>query len=123
MSGFADELAQLGCTCCSLDQHMCFIAHLDRWLATERLGVGDLSAATVDRYLCERRAAGCVNYRSIKAMRPLLSHLDPLGMVPAAEGAGGQVPALLERHHTYLISERGLTAGTARCYLDATNRS
>lgn len=29
------------------------------------------------------------------------------------------MPALLERYRAYLISERGLTAGTARCYLDA----
>ena len=49
VSGFADELARLGYTRCSLEQHVCFIAHLDRWLAAGRLGVGDLSAAVVDR--------------------------------------------------------------------------
>lgn len=119
VSGFADELARLGYTRCSLEQHVCFIAHLDRWLAAERLDVGDLSVATVDRYLRERRAAGYVNYRSIKAMRPLLSYLDRLGMLPVAEVTAGQVPALLERYAAYLISERGLTPGTARCYLDA----
>lgn len=119
VSGFADELARLGYTRCSLEQHICFIAHLDRWLAAERLGVSDLTVSVVDRYLCERRAAGYVNYRSIKAMRPLLGYLDRLGMLPAAEVAVGPVPALLERYRAYLISERGLTPGTARCYLDA----
>ena len=119
VSGFADELARLGYTRCSLEQHVCFIAHLDRWLAAERLGVGDLSAAVVDRYLAERRAAGYVNYRSIKAMRPLLRYLDQLGMLPVADVAVGPVPALLERYRAYLVRERGLTAGTARCYLDA----
>ncbi len=113
--GFADELAQLGYTRCSLEQHVCFIAHLDRWLAVERLGVGDLSAAVVDRYLCERRAAGYVNYRSVKAVRPLLGYLDRLGMVLPEEVVVGPVPALLERYRVYLISERGLTPGTARC--------
>lgn len=119
VSGFADELARLGYTRCSLEQHVCFIAHLDRWLSAERLGVGELTAAVVDRYLCERRAAGYVNYRSIKAMRPLLRYLDQLGMLPAAEVPVGPVPALLERYRAYLLSERGLTPGTARCYLDA----
>jgi integrase/recombinase XerD len=119
VSGFADELGRFGYTRCSLEQHVCFIAHLDRWLAAERLGVGDMSAAAVDRYLCERRAAGYVNYRSMKAMRPLLSYLDQLGLLPAAEVAVGPVPDLLERYRAYLISERGLTPGTARCYLDA----
>jgi integrase len=33
--------------------------------------------------------------------------------------AVGPVAALLERYRAYLISERGLTPGTARCYLDA----
>ena len=98
VSGFADELAWLGYTRCSLEQHVCFIAHLDRWLATERLGVGDLSAATVDRYLRERRAAGYVNYRTMKAMRPLLSYLDQLGMVPAAEVAAGQAGHVVGGH-------------------------
>jgi len=39
-------------------QHICFIAHLDRWLSAEQLSVGDLNAAAVQQYLSERRAAG-----------------------------------------------------------------
>jgi integrase/recombinase XerD len=73
----------------------------------------------VDRYLAERRAAGYVNYRSGKAMRPLLSYLDQLGVLPREEVELGPVSALLERYRSYLLSERGLTPGTARCYLDA----
>lgn len=117
--GFADELAGLGYTRCSLEQHVCFIAQLDRWLAAERLGVGDLSVAVVDRYLRDRRAAGYVNYRSGKAMRPLLSYLGRLGVLPREDVELGPVSALLERYRSYLLSERGLTPGTARCYVDA----
>jgi integrase/recombinase XerD len=117
--GFADELTRLGYTRCSAEQHVCFIAHLDRWLTAQRVNVGDLNASVVDRYLAERRAAGYVNYRSGKAMRPLLSYLDQLGVLPREVVELGPVPALLERYRSYLISERGLTPGTARCYLDA----
>ena len=118
--GFADELTRFGYTRCSLEQHVCFIAHLDRWLAAEQLGVGDLTAAVVEWYLGERRAAGYVNYRSVKAMRPLLAYLGELGVVATEEAVPvGPVSALLERYRCYLISERGLTADTARCYLDA----
>jgi site-specific recombinase XerD len=117
--GFAEELARLGYTRCSAEQHVCFIAHLDRWLTAQRLDVGDLSATVVDRYLAERRAAGYVNYRSGKAMHPLLSYLDKCGVLPREDVRLGAVPALLERYRSYLISERGLTPGTARCYLDA----
>jgi integrase/recombinase XerD len=119
VAGFADELARLGYTRCSAEQHVCFIAHLDRWLAAQRLGVGDLNAAVVDRYLAERRAAGYVNYRSGKAMRPLLTYLDHLGALPREERRVDPVSALLERYRSYLLRERGLMSGTARCYLDA----
>lgn len=119
VAGFAEELERSGYTRCSAEQHVCFIAHLDRWLTAQRLDVGDLNAAVVDRYLAERRAAGYVNYRSGKAMRPLLTYLDKFGVLPREEVRLGPVPALLERYRSYLISERGLTSGTARCYLDA----
>lgn len=71
----------------------------------------------VDRYLVERRAAGYVNYRSGKAMLPLVTYLDELGVLSRGAVRLGPVPALLERYRSYLISERGLTSGTARCYL------
>lgn len=119
VAGFAEELERSGYTRCSAEQHVCFIAHLDRWLTAQRLDVGDLTAAVVDRYLAERRAAGYVNYRSGKAMRPLLTYLDKFGVLPREEVRLGPVPALLGRYRSYLISERGLTSGTAHCYLDA----
>jgi len=119
VAGFADELARVGYTRCSAEQHVCFIAHLDRWLTAQRLDVGDLNAAVVERYLAERRAAGYVNYRSGKAMRPLLTYLDHLSVLPREELRLDPVSALLERYRSYLLGERGLTSGTARCYLDA----
>jgi hypothetical protein len=111
---FADELARLGYTRWSAEQHVCFIAHLDRWLTAQRLGVGDLSAAAVERYLAERRAAGYVNYRSGKAMRPLLTYLDQLGMLPREEVELGPGPALLERYRSYLLVVRHGKFGKSR---------
>ena len=119
VEGFAGELSRLGYTRCSAEQHVCFIAHLDRWLAAHQLSVGDLNPTVVDLYLTERRAAGYVNYRSGKAMRPLLNYLDQLGVLPYENVTLGPVSALLERYRSYLLRERGLTPGTTRCYLDA----
>lgn len=119
-SGFADELIGQGYTRCSAEQHVCFIAHLDRWLAVQGLGVSDLNASTLGRYLAERRAAGYVEYLSMQALRPLLEHLAPLGVLPPpAAVVPGPVEALLAEYRHYLLSERGLTAGTARGYIDA----
>lgn len=81
VAGFAEELAAQGYTRCSAEQHVCFIAHLDRWMGAEHLAAGDLSGAVVGRYLTERRAAGYVNYRSGKAMRPLLDYLAAQGVL------------------------------------------
>jgi len=119
VSGFAEELAAQGYTRCSAEQHVCFIAHLDRWMVAEHLAAGDLTGPVVGRYLAERRAGGYVNYRSGKAMRPLLDYLAAQGVLLPEVVAVGPVEALLERYRCYLVSERGLTTGTARCYLDA----
>ena len=78
-AGLAGDLLERGYTRESAAQHMCFVAHLDRWLTAEGLKVEDLDAETVDRYLGERRATGYVEYLSRKAMAPLLSFVEPLG--------------------------------------------
>jgi site-specific recombinase XerD len=120
VTGFAAGLLRQGYTRSSAGQHVCFIAHLDRWMVAEGLELGGLSRSVIDRYLAERRAAGYVEYRSVKALRPLLDYLTPLGVLPAPEViAPGPVEELLGRYRDYLLGERGLTAGTARGYVDA----
>lgn len=119
--GFAQELRRQGYTRTSAEQHVGFVAQLDRWMLAEHLEVEDLTAPVIERYLGARRAAGYVNYRSAKAMRPLLGYLRPLGVLPPPERKAVTSPAeeVLEDYRCYLVGERGLTAGTARCYLDA----
>ena len=38
VAGFAEELLGQGYTGSSAEQHVCFVAHLDRWLLAEGLG-------------------------------------------------------------------------------------
>jgi len=117
--GFAEELGRQGYSRTSAAQHVCFIAHLDRWMRAEGVGVDGLSGPVIERYLVQRRAAGYVEYRSVKALRPLLDYLAPLGVLPAAEEVPpGPVEELLGRYRDYLVGERGLTPGTARGYVD-----
>ena len=56
----------------------------------------------VERYMAERRAAGYVNYRSGKAMRPLLDYLGGLGVLLPDVVPAGPVEKLLERYRCYL---------------------
>ena len=100
---FASEVKASGA-----EQHLCFIAHLDRWLNGKGLALGDLSATVIERYLAQRREVGYVEYRSSKALQPLLDYFRPLGLLPAAEPVVlGPVEALLGRYREYLLIERG----------------
>src|SRR5947208_15559726 len=83
--GFAEELDRCGYTRSSAEQHVCFVAHLDRWMASERMGVADLGGPAIERYLQQRRAVGYEGYCSTKAMRPLLDYLESLGVLPPPE--------------------------------------
>jgi hypothetical protein len=74
--GFAEELLGRGYTRTSAEQHVCFLAHLDRWMQAEGIGLEGLSGLVTDRYLAQHRAAGYVEYRSMKALRPLLDYLS-----------------------------------------------
>jgi hypothetical protein len=79
---FAEELLRQGYSRSSAGQHVCFIAHLDRWMRASEVGLDELSGPVIERYLAARRAAGYVEYRSIEALQPLLDYLVPLGMLP-----------------------------------------
>src|SRR6266511_1941173 len=116
---FAEELLRQGYSRSSASQHVCFIAHLDRWMSVQGVGLDGLGGSVIERYLAERRTAGYVEYRSVKALRPLLDFLAPLGVLPVPlEVRPDAVEELLGRYGDYLLGERGLTAGTVRGYVD-----
>jgi len=118
-AGFAQELPRRGYSRSGTGQQVCLVAHLDRWMTAEGLSLGGLDGRTIDRYLAGRRAAGYREYRSPKALRPLLEYLAPLGVLPVVQDLPvGPVEALLGRFGDYLLSERGLTTGTVRGYCD-----
>src|SRR6266516_3633717 len=117
--GFAEQLQRQGYTQTSAEQHVCFLAHLDRWMSAEGVGLDGLTGPVIERYLAQRRVAGYAEYRSVKALRPMLDYLAPLGVLPVPqEVPPGPVEELLGRYRDYLIHERGLTQGTARGYVD-----
>ena len=119
VAGFAEQFIRQGYSRASAEQHVCFIAHLDRWMQGAGVGLGDLSGQVLDRYLAERRAAGYREYRSVKALRPLLDYLLPLGVLPVPrEVPLGPVEELLADFRGWLLRERGLTEGTVRGYVD-----
>lgn len=116
--GFAERLIEQGYTRSSAEQHICFVAHLDRWLLAKGLGVAALNESTIEQYLSERRAAGYVLHLSRKAMRPLLEFLAPFGVLPPAPPTRPDpVEDLLSRYRGYLLTERGLSPATVTGYV------
>lgn len=118
-AGFAESLLRVGYTRSGAEQHLCFIAHLDRWMGAAGIGLAELSGRVLGQYMTERRAEGRVQYNSVKALRPLLAYLEPIGVLPAADPEPlDAVEELLAGYRDYLLSERGLSPGTVRGYVD-----
>lgn len=118
-AGFAEELIRQGYTVNGGEQHLRFIAHLNRWMHGQGLKVSDLTPIVIEEFLADRRSMGYVRYRSSMAMRPLLKYLAPLDVLPIVEmPVLGPADALLERYIQFLVLERGLSLRTARGYGD-----
>lgn len=119
--GFAIELVGVGYTSVSATFQLQLLAHLSRWLEAEGLDAHGLSQAAVERFLAARRAAGYTNYRTAKALRPLLEYLRRLRVTPMPDAPEPATPLdrLLERYRRYLTIERSLAPTSARGYLDA----
>ena len=80
--GFGAELLRLGYTRISAGFQLYLMAHLSRWLVEESSGLAELTPSVVERFLSARRATGYTNYRTSKALEPLLKYLRNLGAVP-----------------------------------------
>ena len=118
--GFAAELSRRGYARDSVVLHLQLLAHLSRWLEGERLAIGELhSPALVERFVATRRER-YTRHVSPRALVPLLAYLRAAGVVasPATAGWGSPAEALLERYRCHLLTERGLRAQTAGCYVE-----
>jgi hypothetical protein len=76
--GFAATLAGLGYSRGSVESHGQLLAHVSRWLASQRLDVGDLTPDVVERFLQERRRQGYASKLTRRGVTPLLHYLSVL---------------------------------------------
>jgi integrase/recombinase XerD len=119
VSGFVAALVERGYTPVSAARQLRLMAHVSRWLASERFGPDDLSPARVEQFVAARRAAGYVNYLTPRALLALLEYLRDVGVVPpAGDPVLSEVEELLGSYRARLCSERGLAAVTARNHAD-----
>jgi integrase/recombinase XerD len=119
VSGFRVWLSGLGYTPNSASDLLWLMAHASGWVASQRLQAADLTPRRVEEFLAVRRATGYVQWRSAKAMVPLLEYLRELGVVPVPVSQPlTPVETVLARYRDYLLDERCLAATTARGYVD-----
>ena len=118
--GFAAELARQGYTVDTRRQQLGLVAHLSRWMAAGGLDVAELAPQVVERYVDARRAADYRQFRSVKALAPLLGYLRGLAVLTdtAPQSANTTSAVLLQRFRAYLLDERALGAASARGYVD-----
>lgn len=119
VDGFVAELAAQGYSHGSVNGHVRRIGQMSGWMTAEGVEVAQLTPATVERFLEQRRREGRTVMISPRGTRPLLSYLAGLGVLPPEDRAPSSAEALLEDFRSYLLSERGFGADTAVHYVDA----
>jgi site-specific recombinase XerD len=122
--GLRVELAGLGYTAGSAENHVRLLAQLSRWLVVEGLDAGQLSSARVGQFLDSRRTGQRKRVPTERSLVPLLGYLRKAQVVPAATVRVPDTPVevLLSAYRAYLFDERGLAARTVRRYEDAARR-
>jgi len=117
---YAAELGERGYTPLSAVSELRQVGRLSRWLEARGQGASDLSGDRVEQFLAWQRAGG--RHRCQWSRPGLVCLLDVLrrqGVVAAGEPAAAGAPAalLLAAFERYLLTERGLAAGTVRGYV------
>lgn len=117
--GFRRDLAGRGYSPHTAADLLYLLAHLSRWLDEHGLDGRDLTGVWVDRFLCDRRAAGYVHHLTPRALGPLLGYLRRIGVLPEPAGliiVPGPVDALVAEFAAFLVDARGLAVRTVDKY-------
>lgn len=117
--GFWSELITVGYSKSAAKKQLLLLAHLSCWLDDEDLNVDVLATERVAPFFYARRARGCSNLLTLRALRPLLAHLGRLGVIgePDAPPPVDDVEVVVAGFRTYLVRERGLVEGTVQMYV------
>ena len=118
--GFRARLAEEGFSPGGVRRHLRLMADLSEWLGDCGLGPAALTGAVAREFGDARRREGRDMW-SLRGLAPLLGFLRDCAAAPAPEGRPAGVPVspagvLLAAFERYLVTERGLTAGSARVY-------
>ena len=115
-AGFWQELLGQGRTPGAARHHLVLMGQLNRWLADEGLGAGELTPAVAGRFLDFRHGSG-LRRVSLATLAPLFGYLRGQHVLPAEHPA---VPdsrdELVARYRRHLAGDRGLAVTTIGRY-------
>lgn len=124
--GFRADLGGRGYSPWSVRFDLETMADLSRWLVAAGLDLAGLTAAEVERFVRQWRAAGGGRYRRgrPRGLRLLVDYLRGPGVIPETEGAvaDDRLERLLAEFTTFLINERGVAPETVVYYRAAAVR-
>lgn len=124
-SGFWNELREQGYTPLTGLNLLRLAAHVSRWLEDSGLDPCEFTSEQVDEFVVDRQGRGYTGLRTARSLRPLLSYLRALDVVPPASApAIDDSPSgrLLDDYEGYLLKERGVEPTTASWYLGFARR-
>jgi site-specific recombinase XerD len=117
---YSAELRGRGYTPLTTVNQLRQVARLSRWLQARELSARDLSGERVEEFLAWQRAGGCpssaISRPGLVCLLDVLRDLGVLASEPPAL-AGSSIDLLLGSFERYLVSERGLAAGTIVGYV------
>ena len=80
--GFRVDLLEQGYSLWGAQEQLYLLAHVSRWMESERLEVAALTPGNLQRYFAWRRQQGYLKSLSPLSLRRLLGYLDGLGVLP-----------------------------------------
>ncbi len=116
VDGFRVDLLGQGYSLWGAQEQLYLLAHVSRWLGSEKLEVAALTPDRLERYFVWRRRQGYRHSLSPLSLRRLLGYLDGLGVLPSDDTVPSPVDRLVGEFREYLLRERGMKASSAAQY-------
>jgi site-specific recombinase XerD len=123
INDFWSELMKQGYAAFSGRNLLLVAAHVSRWLEGHALAPSDLTVERIAAFAAHRRRQGYTQFRTPRALRPLLAYLRRIGVAPQPSAiVETSADRFARQYAEYLVRERGLVATTIRRYTDFARR-
>jgi integrase/recombinase XerD len=117
VDGYRQELLRRGHALGGVKHRLVLMGQLSCWLSGEGLGVGELTKARAEEFLCARRVGRHRRVPTLAMLVPLFDYLRDQKVV-SSEQPKALTPRdeLLARYRHHLVHDRGLTPSTVLRY-------